>query len=217
MKNHNNYKKRQFIAFLVIAFAMILIYLSSYLPFKKASLYISASKEQAKARSIEEFIRPIDEALNFWSPVGQPEEIRFFASNLLGFLANDKGEMPKEIAKEIVNYVSRILNYDALGQKGLNYTQKILLEASLYTQYAIKYNDLESLKKAEELYRKGLEVSPRRPQFLYGLLYVYLQEGNKEGIKEIGEKILEYWPQDKRVKRTLEEINNETQKNNIKK
>lgn len=201
-----NKKTKQFIAFLIIGGAALLIYFAAYLPYVKASLYISALRKQVTATSVEDFIATIDEALNFWSPVGQPEEVRFFIGNVVGILNNKDQDLPQEVAKKLTDYALKVLDLNPLGAKGLNYSQSILLKATLLNIYGQKYGNKEYLSKAEEFYKKGIELSPKRPQFLYGLLTVYMSENKNEEIKKLGEEILKYWPQDTRVKQILETI-----------
>lgn len=200
---------KEIISIFVIIIALVLIYTSAYLPYVKASLYIKALKEQTKATSVEEFITPMEKAFNFWSPVGQPEEIRFFASNIASMLFSQKestSSIPQEVAFALVDYTVKLLNSNPPGMKGLNYSQSLLLEASLLFTYGQRFNDFESLKKAEDLYKKGLELSPKRPQFLYGLLSIYLYENRKDDLKNVAQEILKYWPQDERVKQILENL-----------
>lgn len=203
---------KNFIAVIVILFALALIYLSSYLPFKKASLYISALYKQAQSKDLDGFLKIIDEALKFWSPVGQPEMIKFFSNNLISALKSqqEKGRLTQAEVKRVVDYTISILDSNPPGMRGLNYSQNLLIKATTLLFYAQEYNDNEYLKKAEEVLKEGLRVSPRRPQFLYGLLAVYMRENNKEGIKDVASKILTYWPQDVRVKALLESLEEES-------
>jgi len=194
---------KQIISGLVIVSAIFLIYLSAYLPYKKAYLYISAMNESRKAKTLDEFLIPFNRFFNFWSPVGNPEGIRFFAGDVSGILRNES--LPKEVAKELAEYSFNLLNSDVKGMKGLNYAQGILYEAEIAYVYGILHKDEGYLKKAEELYKKGLELSPKRPQFLYGLFGLYLNTGRKEEAKKIGEEILKYWPNDEKIKSIIKQ------------
>jgi tetratricopeptide (TPR) repeat protein len=99
----------------------------------------------------------------------------------------------------LVNYAVGELNSNPPGARGLNYTQSILIEASILSAYGQEYKQARALQKAEELYKEGLQLSPNRPQFLYGLFSLYLAEGNAAAAKPIGEEILKYWPNDPNV------------------
>ena len=192
-------KLKQMIALLVTAMALALLYLSAYLPYVKGSLYISALSEVQSATTLQDFITPFETAFNFWSPIGEPEEVRFFANNTLGMLTNQKQQLPETVATALVDYTVQKLNSNPLGAKGLNYSQSILIEASILSAYGQEYKQASALQKAEELYQEGLQLSPKRPQFLYGLFSLYLAEGNAAAAKPIGEEILKYWPDDQNV------------------
>ena len=194
---------KQLIALLVTVFALGLLYTSAYLPYAKSSLYIAAMQGAGGATTLEDFLKPYDTAFNFWSPVGQPEMIRFFANNVLSFLTDQKQSLPEPIATALVNYTVDRIDADTLGNKGLNYTQLVLLEASILSSYGEKYNKPDALQKAEDLYKEGENLSPRRPQFLYGLFSLYAYENKPNEARPIGEEILKYWPQDTTVSNAL--------------
>jgi len=199
-------KKRQIIALVFIALMMVLIYLSSYLPYMKGKLYIDAVRQAMQAKSLDEFITPFEKTFSFWSPVGQPEALRFFAGDVSSILQNNQ-QLPKEIAKALVDYTIQVLSSNPLGAKGLNYSQNVLFKATILSTYGFNYKDEEALKKAEDYYKEGLTLSPTRPQFLYGLFSFYLNLGKKEEAKNVGNEILKYWPEDINVAKALKELN----------
>ena len=192
-------KLKQLIALGVTIVALALLYLSAYLPYVKSTLYINALQTAGQATTLQDYLAPYDTAFNFWSPVGQPELIRFFGNDILSMLTNQKQQLPEAVATALVNYTVDKLNSDPLGAKGLNYSQSILIEASIFSAYGQEYKQASALQKAEELYQEGLQLSPNRPQFLYGLFSLYLAEGNVAAAKPIGEEILKYWPTDQNV------------------
>lgn len=197
---------KKLIALLVTIFALALLYTSAYLPYTKSSLYIIAMQSAGGAKTLEDFLKPYDTAFNFWSPVGQPEMIRFFANNVLGFLTDQKQTLPEPLATALVNYTVDRIDADTLGNKGLNYSQLVLLEASILSSYGEKYNKTDALQKAEDLYKEGENLSPRRPQFLYGLFSLYTYENKPDEAKPIGEEILKYWPTDQGVSDVLSKL-----------
>lgn len=83
-------KSKQLIALFITAFALVLMYLSAYLPYVKGSLYITALQNSQQATTLQDYLKPYEDAFNFWSPVGDPEEIRFFGNNILNLLSNQK-------------------------------------------------------------------------------------------------------------------------------
>ncbi len=192
-------KVKQLIALGITIIALALLYTSAYLPYVKGSLYISAMQSSQQATTLQAYLRPFDDAMNFWSPVGQPEIIRFFGNNTLSLISDQKQNLPESVATPLVSYTVQKLSSDPLGGKGLNYSQDILIEASIISAYAEKYNKPDMLSAAEQLYKKGIQLSPNRPQFLYGLFSLYLAEGKSADAKAIGQEILKYWPDDRNV------------------
>ncbi|MGC9046707.1 MAG: tetratricopeptide repeat protein [Minisyncoccia bacterium] len=204
-KNMSNTTKK-IIALFISIIAAALIYLSAYLPYVKSVLYINALQLSQQSTSLQDFLNPFINAFNFWSPVGQPEEIRFFANNVLNILSQTQ-QIPQEVANTLVKYTVSLLDSHPLGGKGLNYSQSVLLEASIFATYGERYNDKASLIKAEELYKQGMQLSPKRPQFLYGLFALYTAQNRQEDAKNIGNEILKYWPSDMRIKQILDALN----------
>ncbi|MCL4391845.1 tetratricopeptide repeat protein [Patescibacteria group bacterium] len=194
-----NTKVKQSIALGVTIVALALVYLSAYLPYVKSTLYINALQKAQQATTLQDYLAPFQTAFDFWSPVGQPEELRFFGNDILSLLTNQKQQLPQDVATALVNYAVGELNSNPPGARGLNYTQSILIEASILSAYGQEYKQAGALQKAEELYKEGLQLSPNRPQFLYGLFSLYLAEGNAAAAKPIGEEILKYWPNDPNV------------------
>jgi len=199
-------KSKQLIALFITAFALVLMYLSAYLPYVKGSLYITALQNSQQATTLQDYLKPYEDAFNFWSPVGDPEEIRFFGNNILNLLSNQKQTLSETAATNLVDYAFDKLNSPSLGTKGLNYSQVILEKASILASYGKIYKKPEAFQKAEELYKQGLELSPHRPQFLYGLLSLYLAEGKTVEAKAIGETILKYWPTDQNIAKIMAEL-----------
>jgi tetratricopeptide (TPR) repeat protein len=202
-----NTKVKQLIALGVTIVALALVYLSAYLPYVKSTLYINAIQKAQQATTLQDYLAPFQAAFDFWSPVGQPEELRFFGNDILSLLTNQKQQLPQDVATALVNYAVGELNSNPPGARGLNYTQSILIEASILSAYGQEYKQSAALQKAEELYKEGLILSPKRPQFLYGLFSLYLAEGNAAAAKPIGETILKYWPTDKNVSQVMSQLN----------
>lgn len=201
-------KLKQLIALGITIVALGLLYTSAYLPYVKGSLYISAMQSSQQATTLQDYLKPFDDAMNFWSPVGEPEIIRFFGNSTLSLLNDQKQSLPESVATPLVSYTIQKLSSHPLGGKGLNYSQDLLIEASIISTYAEKYNKPDILPAAEELYKEGLQLSPNRPQFLYGLFSLYLTEGKSAEAKTIGEEILKYWPTDKNVANAVNGLSN---------
>ena len=59
------------------------------------------------------------------------------------------------------------------------------------------------LIKSEEAYRAALSIGPKLPPVLYSLLDLYRAKGEGEKLKEIGNVILKYWPDNPEIKDIL--------------
>lgn len=182
----------------LIILALLSIYFGSYLPFVKAKSYIDASRSLPNVKSVQEFMEIFDKPLNFYSPVGQEEIVKFLSNTTFDILAN--GKQSEEVARVLVNYVEPYLLQ--------NNIRHLLAGGNFYFALWIYGQKEDDFKKAEEYYQKTLAIGPTVPLPLYRLLDLYRSAGNQEKIKEIGEIILQYWPQDENVQKIIEAFNN---------
>ncbi len=67
----------------------------------------------------------------------------------------------------------------------------------------IQTQNPEYLSNAKRYYRGGLELSPTRPQFLYGMFDVSRLENNIEAAKGFANQIILQWPGDEVTRREL--------------
>ena len=64
----------------------------------------------------------------------------------------------------------------------------------------------EDFQKAEEYWQKAFAIGPKLPPVLYGMLNLYQAKSDQEKIKEISEIIIQYWPEDEKIKLLLSEL-----------
>jgi len=179
--------------FLLIIVMILMIYLGVYLPYQKASLYIKAYRAAATVRSFPEFQKVFDEVLNFYSPVGQAEVVKFLSNEILNMVQSK--DMPKEIAMLLAGYVEREFWKLRNGRPYPGSNQQLAILGDLRHFIGVEYNDIDSLKMAERYYIQILDLSPRRPQALFGLYNLYDNVGDKKAAAEILKEIFYYWPQ----------------------
>ncbi len=179
----------------IILAVLALIY-GSFLPFRKAQLFIQAMHNSYQARSVADYERIFNTALNFSSPVGQAENIRFLENQIGGVIAQ---KPPQAIADALVSYADSISRANAPGRYGLNYTQELMTLANIHEVNFRNYRSEKDYNAALALYEKGLALSPKRPQFLYGLYQLYMDAGKTADAKTVGEKIISLWPSDKNM------------------
>ncbi|MEK7624342.1 MAG: hypothetical protein AAB404_01255 [Patescibacteria group bacterium] len=174
----------------------------AYLPFKKSQLYIKATIDfqTGKIRSLQDFRAAFGSALNFYSPVGQDESISYY----LGILANVVNQETNEEAVKILLKESEALAEQILKKgKGFGYSQNLYNFAMLYKMASQKLNSEFYYQKSVDFFKEGLKSSPNRYIFLAGLFDLYGMKGDKAGMKEMGEIILKYWPNNEVAKQIL--------------
>lgn len=165
-----------------------LIYFGSILPFVKSRLYLEVLNRLNSVKNVGDIEDAFDSALNFYSPVGQEEITRYISNNVLSFIDSKNPEAP---IREIAKYMeSRMFK---------NNTKHLLTIAWMHERLAKVYNQPADLKIAEEYYQKVLILNPKSPQALYGLLTIYQVTEDKEKSRQLAEKILQYWPDDKNI------------------
>ena len=71
------------------------------------------------------------------------------------------------------------------------------LYLTLFNNYGQKPEDF---KKALNYYERAFMIGPKLPPVLYGLFNLYIQSGQKDKAKEIGQIILNYWPDNDQIR-----------------
>lgn len=170
---------------------LFLIYLGSYLPFRKASLFIQTLRSFNTVKSLEDLEKRLDRLFDFYSPVGDEEVLRFLTTEFVKVM---QGNLPQPLAAFLVGYTeNRYLEYVS-SRVNVNVVKLIVQLAQLRTVYGLKYQDSQSLAAAEKYYKEGLKLSPRRPEYLFGLYDLYRTVGRLQEAAELGKEILIYWP-----------------------
>jgi len=169
-------------------------YVGSYVPFKKSSLFIGAVKDLSVIRYWEDFVQIIGVPLSYASPIGQEELVRNTGSIVLNVIRGGGKDNPELVAKGI-DFMEAQYEPILKRGKGMSFTQNLFVMGSLNETAYAQTVDKKYLQAAEKYMTWGLELSPNRPQFLFGLLNVSLAQGNNERAMEIQKKILELWPE----------------------
>jgi tetratricopeptide (TPR) repeat protein len=189
---------------ILVILAVIGLYLGAYLPYAKGGMFISALQEASQARTVQELEDAFNSALNFYSPVGQQETERYVGDQIVNILGQ-KGITP-QISQALTDYLDKIIHIDYPTARGLDFTQEYLALANVHQINWINTKNPNDLALAEKYYQEGLQLSPVRPQFLYGLLQLYLNNGDAAQALPIAEKIHTLWPTDSQVTAMLPEI-----------
>ncbi len=180
----------------LIILALAGIYCGAYRPFVKAQLYVAVRGAAPAFQSFDEFVSYHDKMFDYYSPIGNRETVKFFIENMLNMIAQEN--QPEEVARVVVEYGESYI-YE-------NEVVHLLQMAYSYDTLWQRFGNKEYFEKAEFYYNQVYEIGPRLPHVLYGLLSLYQRGGNVDKTKEVGEKILELWPDDERVTGVLDSI-----------
>ncbi len=194
---------KQVIAVIVVVFLAVVLYVGTYLPYRKSVSYITALGQAPQATSLSEFGHVFATALDLPSPVGQEELVRSFDNTMGSVIAGNAKDVPSiaESGLELVDHYSQPL---LDRRRGLSFAQLVYVYGAAYeTAYATTRNTAYS-DKARTYYELGLELSPNRPQFLYPLFEDYRTRGDKDKARALAEKILSIWPDDAQTRALLD-------------
>jgi tetratricopeptide (TPR) repeat protein len=184
---------KQSIAIIGIILAILSIYFGSYLPLVKSRRFITALGSASSVKTINDFQKNFDNAFKFYSPVGDEEMAKFLSSDILRAISQK--EQSEAASRALVNYIEPYMFK--------NNVRHLIVLGQMYFVLWQKSGKEEDFKKAEEYYLKALAIGSKLPPVLYGLFDLERAAGNNEKAKEIGEKILKYWPEDERVRRLM--------------
>lgn len=178
-------------------------YYGSYMPLKKSKLYINTFDQMQAVRSLNEFKAVYDPVINYPSPVGQDE----IMANYLNMVAQTMGRIEDEkTLRALMEYVEPQMRPILEKGTGLNFSQNLYNIGTVYKVAGIKLNDEKYYTEAIRVFELGMEASPRRPLFLYGMFELYYAKRDAKKTKEIGEIILKYYPQEQKIKELLDKL-----------
>jgi tetratricopeptide (TPR) repeat protein len=190
----NAFLKQSLIAIGIIL-ALLGAVFGSFLPFAKAKLYVQAMAELQfqRIKTLDEFKKNFDAVLNYYSPVGREEVVRFLAQEIVSRMIYQ--EQREAVSRELANYIGPRLMRDN--------SKHLALLTAIHGKMFNIYRHKDDLLKTEEYHQKLLILNPKSPQALYGLFDIYQRTGETEKSKEIGGTILKYWPEDNRIKEII--------------
>lgn len=197
---------KKIISILGVGVVGLLIYYGSYAPFKKSAQYIDTIQGLSNISSLKQLADEFGKSLDKEAPFGHPELVRNLG-NLVTGLVDSNGQANPDIVEPLMQYIDGYYQPMLARGKGMSYGQDLYIVGTLNAVAYSRTSKSEYLEKAQAYYEQGLAMSPRRPQFLYGLLSVYEQKGDVQKAKEKAEEILSLWPEDARTRTTLEQLN----------
>ena len=139
------------------------------------------------------------------SPIGHEEIVRHFSSLILSTVQRFGPEQTSATV-ELVNHAVESFRPNLDRQRGMSFNQNLYVLGSLNQVAFLQTKDAKYLEEAKKYYLLGHELSPKRPQFLYGLFDLYRIEGDVEKTTEVTNQILSLWPNDERTKKLFGEF-----------
>ena len=178
---------------LALVAVVVGLVLGAYLPWAKATSYITALRNLPNVHSMDGFTANFDETLNMYSPVGNEEVVKFLSNDILQ-LVNQK-DQPENVSRALADFIEpRLL---------LDNPRHLLTGAQMHFILWSKFHNENDYKLTEQYYLKALSIGPRLPPVLYGLLDLYRQKGEKTKMRDIAKIIVGYWPSDETVSALL--------------
>jgi tetratricopeptide (TPR) repeat protein len=184
---------KQFIILLLIVLVGLGVYFGAFLPLGKSQRFIDAQTNIRLVQSTEQLKALYDVPLNFSSPIGQEEVVKFVASTVGDILAQEN--IPEEVGRWLVAYIDPYLFKNEL--------RHLMLRGNMYAFLWEKYGNEEDFKKAEEALLAAHNIGPKTPPILYRLLDLYAKKGDEANARKYAELIISYWPQDEKVRAFL--------------
>lgn len=185
--------KNLIIVLLIIA-ACLSIYFGAYLPFTKSQRYIVAIRTLPSLKSLADFEKNFDAAINYYSPVGDEEMMKFLSNDISSIIADQK--QTEAVSRALVEYIE--------PHMFKNETRHLLTLGRMYSVLWQKFGRKDAdYIRAEEYYLKAYSIGPKLPPVLYSLFDLYKLKGDNKKLKNIASEILRYWPDDEDVKEFL--------------
>jgi hypothetical protein len=196
---------KKILGVLLSVFILSIAYYGSYLPLNKSEAFISALRSVQNIRSLADFEQTFSVPLNMPSPIGQEELVRNTANIVLNIVQQSANP---DVIEKAIDFIESYYNPIIDRGRGMSFEQNLYILGAINESAFVKTKQARFLRDSEKYYREGLELGPKRPQFLYGLFDVYRIEGNVDGAKAIAAQILSQWPTDDRIESGLNEFLN---------
>ena len=198
-------------AVIIVAAILGIAYYGSYLPMRKAQMYIATLQAlqtpAGAATSLPDLESKLAVPLNAPSPIGQEELVRNMANSVLGFIQQGCNA---STTASLIGFMNSY--YDPILQngKGMSFGQDLYLEGAINEVAFATTGDPAYLAAAQQWYQEGVALGPNRPQSLYGLFDVERAENNASGTIAVGTAILHDWPTDTRIQAAMQQFLNTT-------
>ena len=185
---------------------MVVAYIGNYLPLQKSMAFIDSNRSFGQVNDLNKLLDLMARPLELPSPIGQQELTRNTANLIYNLIRSDNGKNPA-ITKVLTDFVNKYYAVTLAKNRGLSFDQDLYILGLMNEGAAIQTRQPGYADAAQGYFERGLTLSPRRPQFLYGLFDVLRMKGDLPNAQKVGQEILGYWPADQKISGLVERIN----------
>jgi hypothetical protein len=180
---------KNFLAVGIIILGLFFFISGSILPWSMARGYINALRLAGQGQeSLDIFLKTFKKSLDYPSPIGKEEVVKFLSGDLKEMIANQE----ESVAKALVDFIEPYLFKDEV--------RHLLTKAEIYHMLWRRFNKREDFIRAAEAYQEAGKIGINLPQPIYGLYNLFLEGGQKELANRVGKEILRLWPNETRIK-----------------
>jgi len=187
-----NPTSKKIIAVAVSIAILSIAYYGSYLPLRKAQMFIATLQglQTNAPTSLADLETRLSIPLEYPSPIGQEELVRNTANSVLNFVQQSPNATSTDA---LVSFLMDYYNPILMQGKGMSFGQDLYLVGAINEIAFSKTGQSNFLSTAQQYYEEGEQLGPNRPQPLYGLFDVYRAEGNVASTTADADKILSNW------------------------
>ncbi len=172
-----------------IILCVLSLYFGAYLPLQKARRYIEALQGARSVQSAPAFKENFRRVLDFNAPISDDEIVKFIQGDIITLVS--KGIQPEEVSMDLVTFIE--------GYSDQEDVLHLVNLARLHHFLWLQFRKDGYFEKSEAYYKKVLDIAPKLPPALYGMLDLYRVKEDGKKILEFSDKTLRYWPNDVRV------------------
>ena len=193
------------IGIIIVAAIFGIAFYGSYLPMRKAEIFISTLQglQTSRATSLSDLETRLSVPLNYPSPIGQEELVRNMANSVLAFVQQG-GDASS--SAQLIGYLNSYYDPILSQRRGMSFGQDLYIEGAINEIAFAETGNPTYLAASQKYYEEGNQLAPNRPQPLYGLFDVYRAAGDATDTIITGNKILTNWPTDTRIATSLQQF-----------
>jgi hypothetical protein len=194
---------RQLISVALTAMLAATAAYGSWLPMRKLALFLHAQDSLPTIHTAAEYMALLSAALDAPSPIGQEELVRWSAQTVTDLIQT--GRTKPQSTVQFVEFLNHYFLPIVQRRTGNSFALTAHVAGTLQMEAYFRMGDPAYLTDAGTLFLTGLEASPRRAEFLYGLFDVYRLAADTGRVKAIADQILTQWPDDQLTRASLAE------------